>query len=504
VTFGKAVGLHHVFSRTSRIPELLPVGRGALLPRVPSDGFKLGKYEIRGVIGRGAMSIVYDGWDPQISRRVAIKSVQPADRFGEEATEGLVRFRREAQAVGRLSHPNIVSIYDYGENNDTAYIVMEFVDGNSLKALLDAKGRLPIEETVRIAEELLAGLQFSHDCGVIHRDIKPANVMMSTDGRVKIADFGIARVGSSDMTQVGAMLGTPAYMSPEQFMGQIVDSRTDIYSSGVMLYRMLTGKRPFEGTATEIMQKVINAGPPRPSDLSTGASPGFDAVIARAMARRPADRFVSAVEFAHVLRKAFEATMPGQENSMAGRGDGADATVPSRPPRTVCNIATTSPSNVPPKRVPINRRRNKSAIAIALGGALVAILAAGIGVRFSLQPTRTESSATVVPQVPGKFVVFFPAWSAALDDRAQAKILAAARWAERHPAERLTVVGFAAPDGTPEANVSLSTVRAQLVIDQLARDGVAPMRMRLIAHGPVDVTDSLIEGRRVEIDIAGP
>ena len=273
---------------------------------------RLGKYELRGTLGRGAMGTVYDGWDPAIARRVAIKTVRLPDATDAEAQDELARFKREAQAAGRLSHPNIVGVFDYGETDQIAYIVMEFVDGDSLKSLLDKQERFAVPETVRVMEELLAGLQFSHERGVVHRDIKPANVMMTRDGRVKIADFGIARIESSSMTQAGTVLGTPAYMSPEQFMGQTVDARTDIYSSGVLLYQLLTGERPFEGSMSAIMHKALNTEPPRPSDLSVTAPPAFDAVVRRAMARRPEERFATAADFAQALRQALVApAMPG-------------------------------------------------------------------------------------------------------------------------------------------------------------------------------------------------
>ena len=237
----------------------------------------LGKYEIKRPLGRGAMGTVYEGWDPIIARRVAIKTVKLPDSADPETEEALARFRREAQAAGRLTHPNIVAVFDYGETNDLAYIVMEFVDGPPLKTLLDKQERFALTDTIRVMEDLLAGLQFSHERGVVHRDIKPANVMLTSSGQAKIADFGIARIESSSMTQAGTLLGTPAYMSPEQFMGQVVDARTDIYSSGVLLYQMLTGERPFEGGMSAIMHKALNTEPPAPSLLSVTAPPSFDA-----------------------------------------------------------------------------------------------------------------------------------------------------------------------------------------------------------------------------------
>ena len=265
----------------------------------------LGKYEIKRPLGRGAMGTVYEGWDPIIARRVAIKTVKLPDSADPETEEALARFRREAQAAGRLTHPNIVAVFDYGETSDLAYIVMEFVEGPPLKTLLDRHEHFALADTVRVMQDLLAGLQFSHERGVVHRDIKPANVMLTSAGQAKIADFGIARIDSSSMTQAGTLLGTPAYMSPEQFMGQVVDARTDIYSSGVLLYQMLTGERPFEGSMSAIMHKVLNTEPPVPSLLSVTAPPSFDAVVRRAMSRRPEDRFPSAGAFAEAMRVAL-------------------------------------------------------------------------------------------------------------------------------------------------------------------------------------------------------
>ena len=221
-----------------------------------------------------------------------------------ETEEELARFRREAQAAGRLTHPNIVGVFDYGETGDLAYIVMEYVDGPSLKSLLDKQERFAIADTMRIMADLLAGLQFSHERGVVHRDIKPANVMLTSDGQAKIADFGIARIESSSMTQAGTVLGTPAYMSPEQFMGQVVDARTDIYSSGVLLYQLLTGERPFEGGMSAIMHKALNTDPPLPSQITVTCPAAFDAVVRKAMAKRPEDRFQSASEFLEALQAA--------------------------------------------------------------------------------------------------------------------------------------------------------------------------------------------------------
>ena len=196
----------------------------------------LGKYELQGVLGRGAAGTVYDARDPVIGRRVAIKTVKLPNADDDETREELERFRREARAAGGLSHPNIVPIFDYGETNQLAYIVMEFIGGGSLTGLLKKHTRLTVPEALRIMEQLLSGLQFSHDKGIVHRDVKPDNVMLTEDQTVKIADFGIARIEGSGATVVGTMLGTPSYMSPEQWRGDAqIDARSDIYAAGVLL-----------------------------------------------------------------------------------------------------------------------------------------------------------------------------------------------------------------------------------------------------------------------------
>ncbi len=325
----------------------------------------LGKYEIRGTLGRGAMGTVYDGWDPLIARRVAIKAVRLPEHPEAETEEEIARFRREAQAAGRLSHPNIVAVYDYGETNELAYIVMEFVDGTTLKHLLDRQERFAVADTVRIMQDVLSGLQYSHARGVVHRDIKPANIMMTSAGQAKIADFGIARIESSSMTQAGTVLGTPAYMSPEQFMGQVVTERTDVYSSGVLLYQLLTGERPFEGSVTAIMHKVLNTDPPAPSQLAVTSPVALDAVVRRAMSKRPEDRYSSASDFAEAIATAVAArplSEPEPEATLVS--------VPAR--RSPPPAAPLAPS--PPARA---SKRSAVPLLIAAGVAGIAVLAAG-------------------------------------------------------------------------------------------------------------------------------
>ena len=292
---------------------------------------RLGKYEIRRQLGKGAMGIVYEGFDPLIERTVAIKTIRPEQLNKDQAQEILARFRREAQAAGRLNHPHIVAIYEYGTDAEAAaggapvaYIAMEFIRGKELRAYFDANERFPLKEVVRIMDEILDALGHAHERGVTHRDMKPANVILLDGGSVKVADFGIARLETSELTQAGAVLGTPAYMSPEQFTGQPVDGRSDIFSCGVILYQFLTGEKPFTGNATTIMYKVLSEEPLAPSMLNSTLPTAWDNVVRKSMAKKVAERYQSAAEFAAAIRAA--AAAPEQ----ASGGATGDATVIDR------------------------------------------------------------------------------------------------------------------------------------------------------------------------------
>ena len=207
----------------------------------------IGKYQIQGVLGQGGMGIVYRAFDPAIQRPVAIKVITKSALDPADLQYALTRFRHEAQAVGRLTHPRIAAIYDYGEDDDIAYIVMELVNGKSLFQHMQDQAQFGLKEIGEIVRQLLDGLGYAHEQGVVHRDIKPSNILINDDGRLKISDFGIARLDSSTLTQVGEIMGTPGYMAPEQFLGTDIDARSDIYSVGVIAYELLADRRPFTG-----------------------------------------------------------------------------------------------------------------------------------------------------------------------------------------------------------------------------------------------------------------
>ena len=267
----------------------------------------MGKYEIRLQIGRGAMGTVYEGFDPIIGRRVAIKTLRTEMFEARQMPDILARFKREAQSAGRLSHPHIVTIHEYGEHEGTAYIVMEYIKGSELGHELNRGVRFPLEDVVRIMTQLLGALTHAHENKVVHRDLKPANMFVLEDGSLKVVDFGIAHVEASDLTDTGAMLGTPAYMSPEQCLGTQVDHRSDLFSAGVILYQLLTGDRPFTGSVTTIIQKVLRQEPLPPSELNPTLSPAWDRVVARAMSKKPEARFESARQFAEAIKAAHTA-----------------------------------------------------------------------------------------------------------------------------------------------------------------------------------------------------
>jgi beta-lactam-binding protein with PASTA domain/tRNA A-37 threonylcarbamoyl transferase component Bud32 len=281
-----------------------------------------GRYRILRKLGAGGMANVYLAEDEELGRRVAIKILN--DRYANDDLF-IERFRREAKSAASLSHPNIVSIYDRGEAEGTYYIAMEVIEGRSLKELILTRGALPIPQAIGYAKQLLEALRFAHRHGIIHRDIKPHNVLVSTDERakghqthLKVTDFGIARHGASQMTEAGSIMGTAQYLSPEQARGAPVTAASDLYSAGVVLYEMLTGKVPFNGdSAIEIAMKHVNELPKPPSQLRPEVPPELDKVVLRALAKEPEDRYQTAEEFIEDLERVESGLPVSQETSDA-------------------------------------------------------------------------------------------------------------------------------------------------------------------------------------------
>jgi serine/threonine-protein kinase len=289
---------------------------------------KLGRYEILSELGQGAMGVVYKAVDPLIDRTVAIKTIN-LNLSGDELADFEERFNREAKSAGRLNHPNIVTIYDVGRADHVAFMAMEYLEGHELKEIISSGEPLQPDRIAEIIAQIADALAFAHEHGIVHRDIKPANIMVLRNGSVKITDFGIAKMSTGSRTQIGIILGSPKYMSPEQVAGKPVDGRSDIFSLGAVLYELLTGRPAFGGedsTLTTIMYRVLNEMPPSPADLNPSIPMAFDYIIARALAKAPENRYQSAREMANDLRnfKKLTTTSPLASTSSSGKIPAAD------------------------------------------------------------------------------------------------------------------------------------------------------------------------------------
>jgi serine/threonine-protein kinase len=309
-----------------------------------------GRYRIERKLGAGGMADVYLAEDQELGRRVAIKILNDRHAADDSFIE---RFRREAKNAAGLSHPNIVSIYDRGEAEGTYYIAMEYLDGRSLKELIVGRGPAPIKVTIDYARQILAAVGFAHKHGIVHRDIKPHNVLVSPEGRLKVTDFGIARSGASQMTEVGSIIGTAQYLSPEQARGAPVDQTSDLYSVGVVLYEMLTGQVPFTGdTPLEIAMKHLSEVPKPPSELRPDVPHDLDSVVLRALAKDPAERYQSAEEMDADLARVAEGLPVDPETETMATAVLAGSGVMAAAPTSVISRAPTQPMTGPPGRTP--------------------------------------------------------------------------------------------------------------------------------------------------------
>ena len=301
-----------------------------------------GRYEILGELGRGSMGIVFKARDPQIDRLVAIKTIALLTDDQDGQQEYRQRFFLEARAAGRLSHPGIVTIYDVGEDPDThsPFIVMEYVHGQPLSKLITSPSKMPVRRALRLAQQLAEALDYAHAQGVVHRDMKPANILVGKDWHAKITDFGIAKMNLANITHAGRVVGTPAYMSPEQLEGETVDGRSDLFSLGVILYTMLTGHRPFQGnSAATVCFKVANRDPLPASAFDSTLPPELDYVISRAMAKDRSARYQTGREMALDLHSLLRGQAPRSQGDQAPK-EAASIPVPA----AEATQATSSPS----------------------------------------------------------------------------------------------------------------------------------------------------------------
>ncbi|MFL6662558.1 MAG: serine/threonine-protein kinase [Rhizobacter sp.] len=316
---------------------------------------RLGKYPISEIIGKGAMGIVYRGYDPVIKRAVAIKTIRKELIDDDDKTETLSgRFRREAQAAGTLNHPGIVSVYEYGEDAHHAYIAMEYVEGSSLREYLANGSTFDEHDSVSIMAQLLDALQFAHDHAVWHRDIKPANILVMGNGRIKLTDFGIARIESADRTKTNVIMGTPGYIAPEMYLSGQVDHRVDIFSAGVLFYNLLSGQAPFRGRSEAVMYDVCYHDPVPPSTVDpTRRWPKYDAIVARALEKKPENRYQSAAAFRAAILAEYAEPLNSTLSdatiiTATRRSPVVDAGTPSQPKSTPPVSASGGTSTPPP------------------------------------------------------------------------------------------------------------------------------------------------------------
>jgi eukaryotic-like serine/threonine-protein kinase len=363
-------------------------------PGQPFDG----RYRVLGRLGVGGMATVYLAEDSSLGRKVALKVM--AERYAEDG-EFVERFRREAQAAARLNHPNIIAVYDRGEADGRPYIAMEYLQGRTLKQVIQKEGPLPPERAIAVAMQVLAGLRYAHEHGVVHRDVKPHNVLVGDDGRIKVTDFGIAHAGDPQMTEVGSIVGTAQYLSPEQARGRSVGPQTDVYSLGVVLYEMLAGRVPFEGDSSVAiaMQHVSDEAPPLRS-LVPQVPESLAMVVAHSMLKQPEQRYGSADEFSADLDRVRRGLVPAAATALiempprepTERVPAVEATRIA-PPSPAPPPSLLSGEKLPPRPVPRKRSRWPWLLVLLLVLAVGALAAFALGVG-SGDDTPTTSGST--------------------------------------------------------------------------------------------------------------
>ena len=436
-----------------------------------------GRYEIQGILGGGGMALVYRARDRVLNRTVAVKVLR--DQYAGDPLFQQ-RFTREAQAAGALSHPNIVSVYDVGQDGGLPYIVMEYVPGNTLRDLIEQKGPLPVAQAIEIGSGILAALEYAHRNGLIHRDIKPSNVLITPQGMIKVVDFGIAKgVGDLSLTSAGTALGTAAYLSPEQARGEGALVQSDLYAAGVTLYEMLTCRTPFESDSdVGLAYKHINEAPPSLRQFNPAVPPQLETIILRALAKNPQARFGSAAEMEAALR------------NYAAFGAQRTAAVPMVPPPVTTVRPAPAPVPVPPRpapaRVEIYRGSgNSSALTWVLGGVALLLLLGGALVVLNGMGQLGAGSATATPDrsifVPpttrptGVLPTLTPPPEPTLTLPPSAT---AAPSATPAPSATVAPSATALPSATPVVLALVPDLTSRTLVD--ARNAIQPLKLQIV------------------------
>jgi hypothetical protein len=349
---------------------------------------KIGRYEIQSELGRGAMGRVFLAYDPQIDRKIAIKVIQSFSALGgADIEEARARFLREARAAGKLIHPGIVTLFDVGEVNNLPYLAMEYVEGQTLDHVCRPENLVPTTVAVELVAGAAEALAYAHAAGIVHRDIKPANLMRTSATTAKIMDFGLARGAEANLTQDGSLLGTPAYMAPEQIRGQKIDGRSDLFSLGVVLYELLTGHKPFSGDSiSSVIYRIVNEDPREATSVRPDLEPDLSRLLQRALAKRPGDRFQSGAEFAAALRLvAARLTTPSDTqpvSSVTAAGASKKKTIAER--------------EIPPTEKQQPRRSSARPFVLGILLLLVVAIAGGYHFRDELGITEMLRRAPIV------------------------------------------------------------------------------------------------------------
>ncbi|MBC2713103.1 MAG: serine/threonine protein kinase [Desulfosarcina sp.] len=366
---------------------------------------KYGRYEIVEELGRGTMGVVYKAHDPQIDRMVALKVLRP-DRVVSQ--DFVLRFLREAKAIGRISHPNIVTVYDVGPDHGTIYIAMEYLEGRPLNEVI--KGRaVPVDEAVALCAQVAEALGYAHSRGITHRDIKPSNIILTPDNRIKLTDFGIARIEDPDaaqQTQVGDILGTPVYMAPEQVMGQKADGRTDLYALGVIIYEMVVGKRPFVGgNIAAIFRSITHEPPEDPMNAGRFGNRELADLILKSLSKDPANRFQTGEAMAAALNRCLDAVAhPFPEipplTEKAGRSKKMGLVI-----AILCLCLVAGIVGYTVIRKPADESTHTDSAAVPVPSSILNVTSTPAGAQVFLDATFKGTTPVDIPLVPGSYEV---------------------------------------------------------------------------------------------------